>query len=256
MGMIIDENGNVDFQEWKVPTSWDDITVEKFSELERFYEGKDEKFNPIDVLHILCDKTADEVMALPIDFVEKILGQMEFLQTVPTAPTASKPSFVEKILGQIRFLHTAPKAPKPSNSIEINGEKYTVHTERQIKTGEFVAVDTVLKADRHDYASIMAILCRKDGEEYDSKFENEILPDRIELFKKQPITKILPIVTFFLSIWAISIAPSQLSSLIKEELNNTAKNIETLRKDGRLSLLSTMRLRRKLKKLRKSISHI
>lgn len=246
----------IDLGEWKVPVSWDDITVEKFSELERFYEGKDDDFNAIDVLHILCDKTADEVMALPIDFVEKILGQMEFLQTAPTAPIASKPSFVEKILGQIRLLHTAPKAPKPSNSIEINGEKYTVHTERQMKTGEFVAVDTVLKADRHDYASIMAILCRKDGEEYDSKFENEILPDRIELFKKQSILKILPVISFFLNCWAISIAPSQLSFLIKEELNNTAKNIETLRKDGHLSLLSTMRLKRKLKKLRKSIERI
>ncbi len=141
----------IDFGEWKVPTSWDDITVEKFSELERFYEGKDEKFNPIDALHILCDKTADEVRALPIDFVEKMLEQLKFLY-LPT------------------------KSEQPSNSIEIDGEKYTVHTERQMKTGEFVAVDTVLKADRHDYASIMAILCRKDGEEYDSKFENEILP--------------------------------------------------------------------------------
>ncbi len=221
----------IDLGEWTVPTSWDDITVEKFSELERFYEGKDEKFNTIDALHILTDKTADEVMALPIDFVEKMLGQLKFLYT-PTEPI------------------------KPSNQIEIDGEKYTVHTERQMKTGEFVAVDTVLKADRHDYASIMAILCRKDGEEYDSKFENEILPDRIELFKKQSMLKIRPIASFFLSIWSLSTAPSLLSLLIKEELNNTAKSIETLRKDGRLSLLSTMRLKRKLKKLKKSIERI
>lgn len=221
----------IDLGTWTTPRSWDDITVEKFSELERFYEGKDDDFNAIDVLHILTDKTADEVRELPLDFVEKMLEQMEFLQTVP-------------------------QTDKPSNQIEINGEKYTVHTERQMKTGEFVAVDTVLKADRHDYASIMAILCRKDGEEYDSKFENEILPDRIELFKKQSILKILPVISFFLSCWAISIAPSQLSSLIEEELNNTAKSIETLRKDGHLSLLSMMRLKRKLKKLRKSISRI
>lgn len=218
----------IDLGEWICPVSWNDITVEKFSELERFYEGKDDDFNAIDVLHILTDKTADEVRELPIDFVEKMLEQMEFLQTVP-------------------------QTDKPSNQIEIDGEKYTVHTERQMKTGEFVAVDTVLKADRHDYASIMAILCRKDGEEYDSKFENEILPDRIELFKKQSILKIIPVISFFLSCWAISIAPSQLSSLIEEELNRTQKNIEALRKDGHLSLLSTMRLKRKLKKLRKSI---
>lgn len=201
MGEMMEKDNIIDLGEWKTPLSWDDITVEKFSELERFYDGKDSSFNPIDVLHILTDKTADEVSALPIDFVEKILEQMAFLQT-------------------------APEVEKPSNTIKIEGETYTVHTERQMKTGEFVAVDTVLKADRHDYASIMAILCRKDGEEYDSKFENEILPDRIELFKKQPISKILPIITFFLNCWALSTAPSLLSSLIEEELNLTLKNLE------------------------------
>lgn len=223
-----DSDKIIDLGTWICPKTWDDITVEKFSELERFYEDKDEKFNPIDVLHILCDKTADEVRALPIDFVEKILGQMQFLQT-------------------------APKVDKPSNSIEINGEKYTVHTERQMKTGEFVAVDTVLKADRHDYASIMAILCRKDGEEYDSKFENEILPDRIELFKKQPVTKILPIVTFFLNCWAISIAPSQLSSLIEEELNRTLKNLENSRSVG---VFKKRYMKWRMKNLRKSLKSI
>lgn len=218
----------IDLGEWKVPTSWDDITVEKFSELERFYEGKDDDFNAIDVLHILTDKTADEVRALPIDFVEKMLEQMEFLQTVP-------------------------QTDKPSNQIEIDGEKYTVHTERQMKTGEFVAVDTVLKADRHDYASIMAILCRKDGEEYDSKFENEILPDRIELFKKQSILKILPVISFFLSCWAISIAPSQLSSLIEEELNHTLKNLENSRSVG---VFKKRYMKWRMKNLRKSLRSI
>lgn len=218
----------IDLGTWTTPKSWDDITVEKFSELERFYEGKDDDFNAIDVLHILTDKTADEVRELPLDFVEKMLEQMEFLQTVP-------------------------QTDKPSNQIEIDGEKYTVHTERQMKTGEFVAVDTVLKADRHDYASIMAILCRKDGEEYDSKFENEILPDRIELFKKQSILKILPVISFFLSCWVISIAPFQLSSLIEEELNRTLKNLENSRSVG---VFKKRYMKWRMKNLRKSLRSI
>lgn len=218
----------IDLGEWKTPVSWNDITVEKFSELERFYEDKDASFDTIDVLHTLTDKTADEVRALPLTFVEKILEQMSFLQT-------------------------APEVKEPSKSLEIDGETYTVHTEREMRTGEFVAVDTVLKADRHDYASIMAILCRKDGEEYDSKFENEILPDRIELFKKQPITKILPIVTFFLSCWVISTAPSQLSSLIEEELNRTLKNLENSRSVG---VFKKRYMKWRMKNLRKSLRSI
>ena len=43
----------------------------------------------------------------------------------------------------------------------------------KLKTGEFVAIDTILKSDPHDYISIFAVLCRKDGEIYDSKFEAE-----------------------------------------------------------------------------------
>ena len=223
-------NEDIDFGQWICPKSWDDITLEKYMEIEQYYLNTEGKVNIIDILHIICNKTKDEVNALPIVFVEKILEQIAFIQEQPQV--------------------------EPSNKVDINGEAYIVHTDRELRTGEFVAADMAIKSDSHDYATLMAILCRKEGEEYDSKFENEILPDRIELFKKQPITKILPIITFFLQLYILSTAPSQLSSLIEEGLSLTQESIENSRRNGDLSMLSTWLLMRKLNKLKKSIRHI
>lgn len=221
---------DIDFGEWNCPKSWNDINLGLYQDIEQYYIDNKDNVNIIDILHILCDKTKDEVNALPLQFIEKILEQLTFLNEQPQV--------------------------EPSNKVEINGEPYIVHTDRELRTGEFVATDMVIKSDSHDYATLMAILCRKEGEEYDSKFENEILPDRVELFKKQPITKILPIVNFFLQLYILSTAPSQLSSLIEEGLSLTQESIENSRRNGDLSMLSTWLLMRKLNKLKKSIRHI
>ena len=163
----------IDLGVWNVPKSWDEVTLKQYQEIERYYDGKEENFDVRKVLHILTNHTEDEINMLPLDFLEKIMGYLAFLQ--------------EPIPEQ-----------EPKNWIEIDGERYTVHTENQLKTGEYIASDTVLKGDKHNYAGLLAILCRKEGELYDSKFENEVLEDRIKMFEQQPITKVLPIIGFFL----------------------------------------------------------
>lgn len=163
-----------DFKEWKVPTRWEDLTLKTYQDIERYYKDGDKEFNVIDVLDILTDKTRDEINELPAEFLEIILTHLSFLTT-------------------------APEVDEPSNKITINGETYAVNVMEKLKVGEYVAVDTILKNDRHDYASILAILCRKQGEVYDSKYEAEIFEDRKKMFEEQPVIKILPIVNFFCS---------------------------------------------------------
>lgn len=221
----------IDFGSWTTPKSWDDITLLQFQEIERLSEEQSGSTDIRDMLYILCNKTKDEVNELPIDFLDMILEKLSFMQ--------------EPI-----------KEEKPINYIMIDGEKYTVHTEQQLKTGEYIASDTLLKSDKHNYAALLAILCRKEGELYDSHFENEVLQDRIKVFEGQPITKILPIISFFLQSYIASMIPTQLSSKVEEALDLTQQNIETLRKNGELSRLSTRLLMRRLKKLRKSIKSI
>ena len=223
-----------DFGEWKVPSSWDDLTLGKFQELERLYDGeedKERKFDVRDVLDLMTDRTKDEINELPIEFTDMLLRKMY-------------------------WLHEQPDFGKPSNKVTIDGVQYTVHNENEMKFGEYVALDTAMKGDKHNYAAMLAILCRKEGEIFDAKFENEILPSRIEFWKNVSVMKVMPIVSFFLELSSMSLQVSQLSSEIQEGINHILKHIETSKRNGVFSALYTKWQVRKLKKLQKSIKNI
>ena len=221
-----------DFGEWKVPQSWDDLTLGKFQELERLYDGDEErKFDVRDVLDLMTDRTKDDINELPIEFTDMLLRKMY-------------------------WLHEQPQFGKPSNKITIDGVQYTVHNENEMKFGEYVALDTAMKGDKHNYAAMLAILCRKEGEIFDAKFENEILPSRIEFWKNVSVMKVMPIVSFFLELSSMSLQVSQLSSEIQEGINHILKHIETSKQNGVFSALYTKWQVRKLKKLQKSIKNI
>ena len=221
-----------DFGEWKVPSSWDDLTLGKFQELERLYDGDEErKFDVRDVLDLMTDRTKDEINELPIEFTDMLLRKMY-------------------------WLHEQPQFGKPSNKITVDGVQYTVHNENEMKFGEYVALDTAMKGDKHNYAAMLAILCRKEGEIFDAKFENEILPSRIEFWKNVSVMKVMPIVSFFLELSSMSLQVSQLSSEIQEGINHILKHIETSKQNGVFSALYTKWQVRKLKKLQKSIKNI
>ena len=223
-----------DFGEWKVPSSWDELTLGKFQELERLYDGDDDKerkFDVRDVLDLMTEHTKDEINELPIEFTDMLLRKMY-------------------------WLHEQPDFGKPSNKVIIDGVQYTVHNENEMKFGEYVALDTAMKGDKHNYAAMLAILCRKDGEIFDAKFENEILPSRIEFWKNVSVMKVMPIVSFFLELSSMSLQVSQLSLEVQEGINHILKHIETSKRNGVFSALYTKWQVRKLKKLQKSIKNI
>ena len=227
---MADEKNIVDYGEIHVPSSWDEITLKTYQRIEEYYESitGDTHFNVIDVLDIFIDKDKDYLMSLPSEFLDIILDKLSFLTT-------------------------PMKTPEPSNKIEINGEKYIVNVQNKLKTGEFIASDSILKDDRHNYAAMLAILCRKEGEIYDLHFENEVVQDRITLFEQQPITKIMPIISFFLALYGQSVMTSQLSSKVEEAIDLTRRNIETSHKNGEISRRSMKSAMKKLKKLEQSI---
>lgn len=226
----VDEN-IIDFGSWNVPSDWTQVSLKTYQEIERYYEDKDKKFDVRDVLHIFTDKSEDEINALPIEFLEEIMSNLLFLQTKPEEKEAS-------------------------NSIEINGEKYSVHTENKLKVGEYIGADTAMKGDKHNYAAILAILCRKDGELYDSKFENEVLEDRIKMWEKVPVVEVLPIIGFFLQLYITLQTPTLLSSHLMEAIDLTRKDIETSHRNGEISKRSMKSVMKKLRKLEKSINSI
>ena len=221
----------IDYGNWTVPSGWNELTLKQFQDIEEYYSGKEKKVDVREVLHLLTDHSIDEIGQLPIEFVNKLLERLIWLQE-------------------------APKWDDPTNKVEIDGEQYIVNTKEKLKTGEYIAVDTVLKSDKNNYAAILAILCRKEGEIFDSKFENEILQSRIELWEKQPITKIMPIMNFFLQCFLILKAPSQMSMEIQEAASLIRKDIETSVKNGEHSRHFMKSVMKKLKKLEKCTKSI
>ena len=227
----MDNENVIDFGSWTVPTSWDEITLKQFQEIEKYYSDKDKDFDIREVLHIFTNKTEDEINELPIVFTNELMNKLMFLKD-------------------------KPKDYEPSNFIEIDGVRYSINVMEKLKTGEFVAIDTILKSDPHDYISIFAVLCRKDGEIYDSKFEAEEFDKRVELMGKQPAIKMLPLIAFFFNLYIVRMTHSQLYSEVEEGLNLIQQNIDSSENLGvfkRHSLNSQMKKLRKLLKSNKSI---
>ena len=220
----------IDYGSITVPKGWNEITLKQWQDIQRLYDSTDgnEKFDVRDVIHILTNKTVDEINELPYEFLEKITDILSFMAQSPTDD-------------------------KPTNKIIIDGEEYVVNIMEKLKTGEYVATQMALKNDKFDYASLLAILCRKNGEIYDSTFEAEEFEKRKELFEQQPITKILPIISFFLQSYVVSQIPSQLSSALEEGLNLIQKDFETSQKIG---VYKKRYMTWRMNKLRKSLRSI
>lgn len=221
----------IDLGEWNCPKSWDEVTLGMFQGIEKYYSENDKRFDMRDVLDIFTDHSRDEIDQLPIWVTEKLMNELS-------------------------FLNEEPQWGEPSNTIEIDGVNYTINVQSKLRTGEFIAVDTVLKADKYNYAAVLAILCRKDGEVYDSRFENEIVEERVKMFSKLPVLKVMPTVSFFLGLYALSTIPTLLSSEIREGISQERENIMNSRKNGELSARSMRCAMRKLRRLEKSIKSI
>ena len=199
----MDKNENIiDLGVWNVPKSWDEVTLKQYQEIERYYENKEDKFDIREILHILTNHSEDEINSLPIDFLEEIMSYLVFMNEKPTEE-------------------------EPKNWIEIDGERYMINFMEKLKAGEYISADGVLRNDKHNYAALLAILCRKDGEVYDSKFEAEVFDDRVKMFEEQPITKILPVVGFFFELYMKSEIPSKLYTMAEEVLDHIQQSIET-----------------------------
>lgn len=220
-----------DYGEWNLPRGWNELTLKQFQDIERYYSDKDKQFDVREVLNLFTEHSVEEISQLPIDFVDKLLNELSWLQD-------------------------APEYGEARPYIDINGERYQVNVQEKLKTGEYIAVETVMKGDVHNYAAILAILCRKQGEIYDSHFENEVLPSRIELFERQPMMEVMPIVSFFLNLWLVLGKHTLLYSTVREQVDLTRKHIETLHKNGEISRRSMRSAMKELRKLEKSISSI
>ena len=146
----------MNFGEWKIADKWEDVSLRQFTELMKLNDNgiKDVR----DVIAILSDHTKDEINLLPIDFIESMMARLTFLNKAPEVNN--------------------------SNEIEIDGEVYFVNVMEKLKFGEFVDVNSAIQSDALNYASFLAILCRKKDEQYNDDFIADKLEERIEMYNK------------------------------------------------------------------------
>lgn len=214
----------MDFGKVTIPTKWEDITLKQFCELMRVYD-KDDK-DILDVLEVLSGRTKSELRQMPADFIDTMMQHLQFMNI--------------------------PLNVEADSKIVINGEEYKVNYTEKLKFGEWTDAETVLK--EKDYAGVLAILARKDGEIYNDDFIANELDKRIELFNSLSITKALVLLNFFLKLKLNSILYSQKSlENSKEAIESLVQYIKSSLKDGGGNIFSTLSARIKLRRLEKQL---
>lgn len=214
----------------EIPEKWEDVSLEKFIQLQSLYQDEN-KPTIKEIISVLSEIPLDELNQYPALVIEKIADKIDYL----------KEEITQEVL----------------NYIDIDGERYQINYMEELKFGEYVDVQTVLDSDRTNFPAILGIICRKEGEIYNDDFIALELNKRIEMFAHQPITKIYPMIGFFLNLYLLS--PNNIQ-LFLEKLKDHTNHILTVTEDSVRSGTGLKRFMnspmRKLKKLRKQLNSI
>ena len=260
-----------DFGSITVPTKWEEVTLQMLSdylalskEKEEALEKdkkqaerdktempneKDEKYNITDkdLLKCFTDFDMDKYDILPVELYNSIMSNFSFV------------------------LEDMPQW-KPSNHLSYNGMEFTVNTMEALKVKEYEDAEMILRNNIYDYPSLLAVLCRKVtgtktdnvtglswevNEVYDSEFANKIFDSRREMFAKMPITKAMPLISFFL------VRGLECNNLSQNSITTLAHQLDEV-VGNMLDSIKSMGLRKwlylpqmiKLKKYKKSINSI
>ena len=217
----------MDFGKVNIPTKWEEITLKQFCELMRVYDKDDKEV--LDILEVLSGKSKAELRQMPADFIETMLQHLQFMNI--------------------------PLNVEADSQMVINGEQYKVNHTEKLKFGEWTDAETVLK--EKDYAGLLAILARKDGEIYDDGFIANELEKRVELFNSLPITEALILLNFFLKLKLRYILYSQkYLENSKEAVESLVQCIKSSLKDGDGRRLDLIYAKIKLRRLEKSLKCI
>jgi hypothetical protein len=220
-----------------VPTSWEEVTLKQFTEyLQKLEELKKENEDELDKSKLVFESitsfsnlTKEDLAQYPIDVVERIIEKMDFL-------TKPLPDYEAK------------------NKITVNDEEYQINFFEKLKLQEYLDANQVLEKDKYNYALLLTILCRKNGEVYNDDFIANTLEDRQKMFEGLPVSKVMPLVNFFLNYLKIYKTCTLLSMLADHEkaeiINYVENTLVSLEKEAfslRYSPLLIIRLKRLLR---------
>lgn len=260
-----------DFGNITVPTKWDEVTLQMLSDylalskekedaLEKdkaqsekdktdMPNEKDEKYNLTDkdLLRIFTNFDMEKYDVLPVELYNSIMSNFSFV------------------------LEDMPQW-KPSNHLSYNGMEFVINTMEALKVKEYEDAEMIVRNNIYDYPSLLAVLCRKVtgtktdnvtglsweiNEEYNSEFANKIFDARREMFAKMPITKAMPLISFFLlrGLECSNLSQNSITTLghqLDEAVGNMLDSINSMGLRKWLYLPQMI----KLKKYKKSINSI
>lgn len=221
----------MDFGKITIPTKWSEVTLKQFQELMKIYNQEDKDI--LDILSLFTQKSKKELRQMPSEFIETMLVHLQFMNTKLEV--------------------------EPSSQIDIDGKIYRINYTEKLKFGEFVDVETLIKEDKYNWAAILAMLCRLEGEIYDDDFIANQLDERIKMYESLPIDRALQLINFFLKLKLRYITYSLRSLTLKEAREAAESLVQSIRdsvKDGAGTKLNSIYAKIELRKLEKQLKCI
>lgn len=219
---------------YKVAEKWEDVTLLQWQNYVRNASSKED--NSVDIISTLetfSDIPRSVINQMPTDLFESVIVRLKWITEQPDQT--------------------------PTQSVEISGETYTINVMEKLKVKEYLDVNTVIENDKFNYAMIFAILCRKQGEEYDEEFIADKLPDRLDMYENMNCVDGMKLIAFFLTCF-IELETRSRNSLvvqaIKEDAQKLVKSIRSSLKPMDYITPSRVRQILTLRKLEKSIKNI
>ena len=184
---------------YKVAEKWEDVTLLQWQDYVR--KASDKEDNSVDIISTLetfSDIPRSVINQMPTDLFESVVERLKWVTEQPDQT--------------------------PSASVEINGETYTINVMEKLKVKEYLDLNTVIENDKFNYSMIFAILCRKQGEEYDEEFIADKLPDRLEMFEQLNCVDGMKLIAFFLTCY-IELETRTKNSLVVQAIKSDATEL-------------------------------
>ena len=224
----------INLGKYHVSESWDDVTLLQWQNyVRKASESEDNSVDIIGTLETFSDIPRSVINQMPTDLFEGVIGRLKWIKEQPDQT--------------------------PTQSVEISGETYSINVMEKLKVKEYLDLNTVIENDKFNYSMIFAILCRKQGEEYDEEFIADKLPDRLEMYENMNCVDGMKLIAFFLTCF-IELETRSRNSLvvqaIKEDAQKLVKSIRSSLKPMDFITPSRVRQILTLRKLEKSIKKI
>ena len=224
----------INLGQYHVAEKWEDVTLLQWQNYVRNASSKED--NSVDIISTLetfSDIPRSVINQMPTDLFESVIGRLKWIKETPDQT--------------------------PSQSVEISGETYTINVMEKLKVKEYLDLSTVIENDKFNYSMIFAILCRKQGEEYDEEFIADKLPERLEMFEHMNCVDGMKLISFFLTCWVELETRSQnclVINSIKQDAIELARSIRSSLKGGVCTTVWHLPQIIKLLKLEKSLKKI